>query len=411
MTDPERPARPVASTGVGARLAILALSATAACAAAPVAREAPADPRPRVLLSKPADEGHLVRLPVPLAEIAGAAVTPDASRHDVVLALDFSSSAFEPTGRDVDGDGVIGARKPWQPSVGSDALERTPLDWTSDPDDSVAGAELTATRTLLPRLDPAGTRVALLSFGSDVTRLAPLAPPGDALAALDRARLGAHIGGTNVAGVLARAARLLGAAHDDARRSILLITDGYPTLPPPQRRAEERVAEEAEKLAAAGVRVHVLAISSERVEPRPVLEELARLTGGSFARVEDPTELPVRLANTGLSGIDSIEVRNATTGAAGLAVRLLPDGRFDAFVPLAPGENEIEVRAHGKTGASEPARRMLRYEAPPRGAPVSPEATALVETLRRRTTELELLAELRERRAQRRELRIEPARP
>lgn len=384
------------------------------CAQAPVPAPLAASSNswPRVLLSKPADEGHVVRLPVALVEIAGAALAPDASRNDVVLALDFSSSAFEPTGRDVDGDGVIGVRRPWEPAVGTDGLERSPLRWTSDPDDSVAGAELAATRTLLPRLDPATTRVALLSFGSGVTRLAPLTSPEAALAALDGAQLGAHIGGTNVAGALARAARLLDAGPEpEVRRSILVITDGYPTLPPPQQRAEDRVAVEAERLAAAGVRVHVLAIASEQVEPRPVLEELARVTGGSFARVDDPTELAVRLANTSLSAIDSVEVRNATTGAAGLAVRLLPDGRFDAFVPLAPGDNVIEVRAQGAAGASDPARRTVRYEAPPAGAPASPEAAALMEALRHRTTELELLAELRERRAQRRELRIEPARP
>ena len=400
-----------------ARFTILVLAGLAPACGQPPSPAMPGalpDARPRVLLSKPADEGHVVRLPVALAEIAGAAWTPDASRNDVVLALDFSSSAFEPTGRDVDGDGVIGVRKPWEASVGTDGLARSPLDWTSDPDDSVAGAELAATRTLLPRLDPATTRVALLSFGSSVTRLAPLASPEAALAALDTAQLGAHIGGTNVAGALARAGRLLEAAPDpEARRSILLITDGFPTLPPPQQRAEDRVAEEAEALAAAGVRVHVLAIVSEQVEPRPVLEELARVTGGSFEPVDDPTELPLRLANTGLSTIASIEVTNTTTGAVGLAVRLLPDGRFDAFVPLAPGENRIEVRALGAAGASEPARRTLRYEAPAAGAvAASPEASALLDTLRERTQELELLAELRERRQQQhRELRIEPARP
>lgn len=388
------------------------LACSLAQAPVPATKVAPPDPRPRVLLSKPADEGHVVRLPVALAEIAGAAVTPDARRNDLVLALDFSSSAFEPTGRDVDGDGVIGVRKPWQPAIGADGMRRSPLSWTSDPDDSVAGAELAATRTLLPRLDPATTRVALLSFGSSVRKLLPLTSPEAALAALDAAELGAQIGGTNVASALERAGRLLDESPDpEARRSILLITDGFPNLPPPQQRAEDLVSEQAERLAAAGVRVHVLAIASEQMEPRPVLEELARVTGGTFERVDDPTELPVRLANTSLSAIESVEVRNATTGAAGLAVRLLPDGRFDAIVKLAPGENVIEVRAHGASGASDVARRTLRYEAPADGAG-SAEAVELLETLRRRTTELELLAELRERRQQqRRELRIEPARP
>ncbi len=379
---------------------------------APVAPSAPPDPRPRVRISKPAEDGHVVRLPVALAEIAGAALTLDASRHDLVLALDFSRSAFEPTGRDVDGDGVLGVWAPWQPAIGTQGLRASPLEWTTDADDSVAGAELAATRTLLPRLDPATTRVGLVAFGSKASKLLPLSTPEAALAALSTAQLGAQLGGTNISAALARAARMLaGASAREARRSILLITDGFPTLPPPQQRAEDLVAEQAALLAGAGVRVHVLAITSP-LEPRPVLEELTRVTGGSFELVDDPTELPVRLANTSLSAIQSVEVRNATTGAAGLAVRLLPDGRFDAFISLAPGENVIEVRASGAGGTSEVARRRLRYE-PPRAAAAggAPEAGELLETLRRRTTELELLAELRERRQQqRRELRIEPAR-
>ena len=378
--------------------------------AEPLAHAPPSDARPRVRLSKPADDGHVVRLPVPLAEIAGAALTPDATRHDLVLALDFSSSAFEPTGRDVDRDGVLGVRKAWAPGVGSGSLRKSPLDWTTDPDDSVAGVELAAARTLLARLDPATTRVGLVTFGSNVRRLLPLASPAAARTALDEAALGAQIGGTNIERALVRAAETLDAsAGPDVQRSILLITDGFPNLPPPQQRAEELVSERAEKLAAAGVRVHVLAIAAEQMEPRPVLEELARVTGGSFQHMDDPTELPVWLANTALSPIEAVEVVNATTGAAGLAVRVLPDGRFDAIVKLAPGDNVIEVRASAAGGESEVARRTLRYE-PEAGAPgASPEAAALLQTLRERTTELEQLAELRQRRQQqRRELRIEP---
>jgi len=396
---------------VWTRFAILLwLGLLSACGHAPapqpIASTPPPDPRPRVRLSKPAEDVHVVRLPVALGEIAGAALTPDAARQDLVLALDFSSSAFEPTGRDVDGDGVTGVSKPWQPAVGSGGLRISPLEWTTDPDDSVAGAELAATRTLLSRLDPDTTRVGLVSFGSNVKKLLPLSPPENALAALAAAPLGAQIGGTNVSAALVQAARLFGAAPEPGtRRSILLITDGFPTLPPPQQRAEDLVAEQAERLARAGVRVHVLNIVSRQVQPRPVLEELARLTGGSFQSVEDPTELPVWLANTSLSGVEAVEVRNATTGAAGLAVRLLPDGRFDAFVALAPGENRIEVQARSAAGASEVVHRTLRYE------PGPGQATALLDTLRQRTRELELLADLRERRQQqRRELRIDPTR-
>ena len=395
---------------------VLVLGLITACQVQPQAERVPLgaspDPLPRVRISKPAEDGPVVRLPVALAEIAGAALTPDASRQDLVLALDFSSSAFEPTGRDVDGDGVIGVSKPWQPAAGTGGMRTSPLTWTTDPDDSVAGAELSATRTLLARLDPATTRVGLVSFGSNAAKLLDLSPPESALAALAEAPLGAQIGGTNVSAGLKRAARLFGIAPaPETRRSILLITDGFPTLPPPQQRAEDLVVEEAESLAASGVRVHVLAIASDQVRPRPVLEELARVTGGSFQRVNDPTELPVRLANTSLSGVDAVEVRNATTGAAGLAVRLLPDGRFDAFVALAPGENRIEVQARSAAGASEVVERTLHYEPAPAGTRRPAEEAELLDALRRRTLELELLGEMQERRQQqRRDLRIDPDR-
>jgi len=126
--------------------------------------------------------------------------------------------------------------------------------------------------------------------------------------------------------------------------------------------------------------------------------------------VDDPTELPVWLAHTRLSGVEEVEVRNATTGAAGLAVRLLPDGRFDAFVALAPGENRIEVNARSAGGTSEVVERTLLYQPEAGGAARAREEAELLEVLRQRTLELQLLAEMRERRQQqRRELRIDPA--
>jgi hypothetical protein len=56
-------------------------------------------------------------------------------------------------------------------------------------------------------------------------------------------------------------------------------------------------------------------------------------------------------------------------------------------------------------------QRTLRYEPAVAGAPRAAEEAELLEALRQRTLELELLAELRERRQQqRRELRIDPTR-
>jgi hypothetical protein len=266
---------------------------------------------------------------------------------------------------------------------------------------------------LLGRLDPVATRVGLVCFGSKVKALLPLSSPEAALALLEQEPQSALIGGTNIAKALAEAARVLAASPEHGtRRSILLLTDGFPNLPPPQERAEAAVVNETDALARAGIRVHVLAIFAEHRDVRPVLEDLARRTGGSFERITDPTELPVWLAHTPLSGVERVEIRNVTTGEEALAVRLLPDGRFDGFVPLAEGENVIETRAFAAGHASEIARRTLRYTAPPPGAGPTPESTRLLETLRERSRELELLAELKaKRREQRRQLRIEPAAP
>ena len=69
------------------------------------------------------------------------------------------------------------------------------------------------------------------------------------------------------------------------------------------------------------------------------------------------------------------------------------------------------MRARSAAGASEVVQRTLFYEPAAAGAPRAGEEAELLEALRQRTLELELLAELRERRQQqRRELRIDPTR-
>jgi hypothetical protein len=378
----------------------------AACAAQPpLPAPAPSvteaeDPRPRIRIADPLEDGSVVRGPAALVEISGAAFGPGSGRHALVLALDQSPSVFTPTGRDIDGDGVVAQ---WS---GGGAWQGPVEGWTTDFDDTVAAAELRSARVLLERLG-AESRVGLVSFHGRAKPLLALTGPADALGALAALRLESSGVGTNCAAALREAARLLASAEPGATRTILLLSDGYPNQPGSKARAEEKVLEAADELGAAGIRVHTLVIES-LAPPSPVFDELARRTRGSFHVIDDARDLPLALSSTQLSEIASVAVSNLTTGKPGLAVRILPDGRFDAFVPLAAGANRIEVRATTRDGLVATAERSVVYEATgAAGGAAALAAEQLLRSLRERSVELELSAELRRRQQTRKQLRIE----
>jgi hypothetical protein len=84
-------------------------------------------------------------------------------RFDVVLVIDTSRSTVDPTGADINGNGIIG--RPRLGKIGSifDV-------GSTDPGDSILAAEVAAARQLLRGLDPRGTRVAVVRFAGE--------PPG-----------------------------------------------------------------------------------------------------------------------------------------------------------------------------------------------------------------------------------------
>jgi hypothetical protein len=194
-------------------------------------------------------------------------------------------------------------------------------------------------------------------------------------------------------------------------QSILLLSDGSPTLPPHGDRARQHALYAASAAAAAGIRVFPFELS-RAADEAGVLEEIAARSGGRFERLERPGDAIARLRRTDLAGLEDLRITNATTGAPARALRTFPDGSFDAFVELAPGVNRIriEVRTtNGRTAADE--RIVTRTtEADVEAA----EKAALLEELRRRTRETELWAEMeRERRAPKLDLevRVEPTSP
>jgi hypothetical protein len=168
---------------------------------------------------------------------------------------------------------------------------------------------------------------------------------------------------------------------------------------PSKLRGQRDAVELAEQLGGLGVAVHAFALGKEALEDPEFYRSLAERSGGRFVPVERPAEVVSHLADLRLTGLESVEIRNESNGEAGRALRLFPDGSFDAYVPLVPGDNHIAITASVEGGRSLAARRTVHFERP--ALPTAEDLQA-AEELRReiesRGVELELLAEIRRRR-------------
>jgi hypothetical protein len=219
--------------------------------------------------------------------------------------------------------------------------------------------------------------------------------------------------GTNFGDAIGAAQRMLQPEDGAARgapggrdQSILLLSDGAPTLPPHGDRARQHALYAASAAAAAGIRVFAFELAREPGQ-HSVLEEIALRSGGRFERLERPGDAIARLRRTDLAGLEELSVANATTGKPGRALRTFPDGSFDALVELAPGPNRIVITATTTNGAHASEERVVVRTA---GGSEAGER-ALLDELKRRTQETAIWAEMeRERRAPKAELeiRLEP---
>jgi predicted aspartyl protease len=354
---------------------------------------------------------------VPWAEVEGWAGTETPTRHDVMVLIDVSGSTAYACGTDVDGDGRLGkARRridTWR--------TYNPRHYSSDPGDTVLAAELVATRRLVEQLDPLRTRVGFIAFSDGAQITAPLGSDGDALTRtlgeLDE-RFGS--GATNLSAALDLAHHALVAAGGKGRRkSILVLSDGFPTAPGNPRRAADEARARAEEAALDGLRIHSFGLGLGEIEVGDVYAAIATRTGGRYVRLEQPGEILHELPLIDLAGVAGVEIENRTAGAPARAVRLFPDGSFDGFVRLVPGENVIRVTARGEGDAARSLERRLRF-APrePRDAAEArafeAEARKLEQALEQRSLEIELTAEARARARQRQrvggrvEVEIEP---
>ncbi len=358
-----------------------------------------------------------------LIEVLGHGGTRRGSGHDVVIALDVSASTLLDSGLELDGDGPGGRTDPellaWlEEQTGDSPLVRRLRD-EQDFEDTVLAAELEAARALVSRLDPARFRVGLVTFAEESRIAAPLGSSRDALASAltdvprDLYREGA---GTNYQAAVRAAHDQLRPAQglpDDRLRSIVFLSDGAPTRPIHGGRAERYALEAAIAAGRDDIRLFAFAIGPEAQAGVDVLARMTGWTSGRLEAVTQPSMIVNRLRQLDLVGLADVEIDNATTGEPARALRVFPDGSFDAFVELRPGRNEIRFRARDRKGELHEVTRTVRYEPeaePPAVASGPPGDDAppdpVIRKLRERTAELEELAKIEARRRQTKRLEV-----
>jgi Mg-chelatase subunit ChlD len=311
------------------------------------------------------------------AFVAGNAIALQGELHrfDVIFVLDTSGSTGDPTGVDVNGNGVVG-------SGGLRGLFRM----GSDPGDSILAAEVVAAERLLARFDPRNVRVGLVTFSGmppDMIRIGgPPLPPALTEAPLtnefDRVRYALGLvlqrgpdGQTHMAAGLDQATiellGLRGALSEPdpkAKKVVVLLTDGFPTLPTGYQgydvRACLRAADRAHR---AGIQVNTFAIGPEALSGPVAVVEMAQRTGGRFTPVRQPGDIVSVIEGVSLVDLAEVRVRNLTTGKDASEVEVGPDGSFRGLVDLAAGRNEIEVVARASDGTE--GRQVLHLQHAP----------------------------------------------
>jgi hypothetical protein len=330
----------------------------------------------RVSIVAPAAGGKL-RDHLHQAKIDGSAFAEGAGadRFDVMLVIDVSDSTKVASGADVDRDGQLGVN-PHTELLPPGAV---PADvYSTDPGDTILQAQVAAARSLVAGLDAARVRVGLVTFGGEVSpqtgerkrvdqQDAWLELPLSAdYAALDRSLVailarGPH-GATNFAAGLrlgiVELSGLSGAAsapRADARKVMLFLTDGIPTLPVGKGNQEDPGDDEAALQAAqlahqAGISINTYALGPTALQYPRVVTEMARMTLGTYTPVQSPGDIVTLLQGVSFADVEDVVLTNLTTGEFSSDVRLAPDGSFTGFVPVREGRNRVRVSALASDG-------------------------------------------------------------
>jgi hypothetical protein len=133
----------------------------------------------------------------------------------------------------------------------------------------------------------------------------------------------------------------------------VLLTDGTPTQPFGYERPADNVRaalRAADRARRARIRVSTLAIGPLALEGPVAAVEIAERTGGAFIPVRNTADLLEAIGEVRIAEPVRVELTNRSTGEKANAFRMTPGGSWGGFVPLAPGDNRIEVVARFETG-------------------------------------------------------------
>ncbi|MFQ5697752.1 MAG: VWA domain-containing protein [Myxococcota bacterium] len=343
----------------------------------------------------PHEKGH-VRGPVGLVEVRGWAGTGIRGKHDVIVAVDRSSSVWKASGIDVDGDGVIG--RPRRGGLGET------IDRTTDPGDTVFRAELMAARRLVERLDPATSRIGILSFTDHARLRAPLGSSRDTLQrTLSELPDPPASAGTSFYWAILDALQAFrdAPAKDGPKRlrSLVLLSDGAPTRPPPPDKAARFALHAAREAAREGVRIYAFGLGPDAISSPAIFSRIARITQGELLLVDHPADVIEQVPYLSLTKLTGVEIDNLSMSQSARAIRLLPDGSFDGYAPLRPGANIVRVRVRTADSERFVDRRIFFEKIEPRTREEVAAADALLKRLELRTLEAQLAAEVRVKRA------------
>jgi hypothetical protein len=219
----------------------------------------------------------------------------------------------------------------------------------------------------LKQLDPRTTRVGVVSFAGDSNALTPDAQTEVPLTSdYDKVERGLDgifrrgpEGMTNMVSAMNLATiELLGTQsaysqkREGAKRVIMFLTDGQPTLPLEGSTLQnaKMAIQQAVRAAKLDIRVDTFAIGEEALSEPVVVVEMARVSNGVFTPVRNPKDLRAIFEDVSFSSIEKLEVKNKTTGKMADYVVPNPDGTFSALLPMNEGKNTLEVFAKSTDG-------------------------------------------------------------
>lgn len=227
---------------------------------------------------------------------------------------------------------------------------------------SILAAEVVASRRLLSQLNPETTRVGVITFSDDAWLKQPLTHVFEEVrSTLDLIYKRGPYGLTNMVDAIGLATQeFLGKGESekylDSIKTVLFLTDGFPTLPSGDCRSGKEADEDltinaAQKAGTAGINVHVFALGEEALSNPRAAVGIARESGGTYTPVSRPADVVMVLDKVSAVGVESIQVTNETIQQKAFQSRLAVDGFFASAVPVVEGLNRIQVLGRASDGS------------------------------------------------------------